>query len=79
MRLFGSKSELVEFNNPFNKDSISSIYIQIMPGLKIYGDYQYCMKAFINFKKGNTTGSQEIYSNDFVELVLRTQNFIDGL
>ena len=79
MRLFHKQSQLEKFNNPFYKKNVDKITFEIYDHKNAMFRNDCFMEAEIRFENGNTKGYHKIYSNDFVELVLRTQNFIDGL
>jgi len=79
MRLFLKQSQLEKFNNPFCKKNVDIITFEIHDRKNsMFRDNCY-MEAKISFENGNTKGYHKIFANDFVELVIRTQNFIDGL
>ena len=71
----GSNPEkpLVDFLDPFKRDKISSITLEITNYCKV--EY----KGRIYFSNGKTSGTQNIEASSFQDLIFQTQAFIEML
>lgn len=61
-------------NNPFNKQSIDSIFISGYPD-PWKSDGSWKIEGSVQFKNGNTRGEQRFESNNFGELLNKIANF----
>jgi hypothetical protein len=67
---------ICEFSNPFAKDSVDHINIEIRrPNLW----NKFSVKADIWFEKNSTTGLQKIEGDDLLSVASRVKKFIDSL
>ena len=71
------KSELIGFNDPFNKEKVTSIRIRKTE--KWLSDGFHPWQADIDFKNGNTSGQQSFENEDFGTLVAEMEAFINAL
>jgi hypothetical protein len=78
--LFSRSSEraMSELRQPFNKDCIDSINIEIGKKTSIFRQSKKC-KAVIYFRNGDTSGNHEICEDEFDQLMVRVKTFIETL
>lgn len=69
---------LSEFVDPFNKDGVDYISIQLCKRKSMFRDNK-LHKATVYLKNGNTSGEQEFYDDDVNNLFIRIQSFINKL
>lgn len=72
------KSALQNFKNPFDKDGVDSVSFDIGRDKSFLKDGKRG-QATVYFSKGNTSGKQRFYSDDFKDLVNQVDNFINSL
>lgn len=73
----GTDNKISVINDPFKRDAIQSISMHIDRRLGT-GDELYCW-GIVNFRVGDTTGSQRFEAKDFDDLVLQIKNCIANL
>lgn len=70
----------IEFNNPFLKEKINSIKIEIRPK-GLFFQKEYTMEAVVYMQNGNTSADQKFKSNDLQDLLNQVtaffQEFLD--
>lgn len=72
------KQDLLGFSNPFNKNGVRYVEMEIGRPIFHYGD-EPVFNATIHFDSGSTTGMHRIKSTDFPTLVKDVQNFLDNI
>lgn len=79
MNMFGGNNNkaLADFKDPFNKDSVETIMFYIRKGMFDRSKISY--SSTVSFKNGNTQGTQNIESDNFIDLVKKTEEFIKSL
>lgn len=78
MNLLGfGKAPLVGFSDPFKSDKITAIRIRKTERWLSGGFHPW--QADVDFKNGNTTGSQSFENEDFAALVAEIEGFIKAL
>lgn len=78
MNLLGSNKQLIGYNDPFKKDCIDRISIEIGKSPSIFRSNRRC-SAQIRFINGTTSGSHDIYNDDFESLMIEVKAFCEGL
>lgn len=73
--LKNEKGQLADFNNPFNKKSVDRIYIATTKDWK--GNISWY--GAVEFKNGNTKGSQEVRDESFHAIVKKIDDFVNSL
>ena len=66
-----------EINDPFKKECIKSVSIYVRKSL--FDEDKIVMRSTVEFKSGNTTGSQQFEDTDFEKLIIKTVSFINQL
>lgn len=74
----GESNGLSNFNNPFDKDGVTSVVIEYDRKPSCFHNDKHG-KATIKFKNGDTSGYQYFYSDDFQDLVKQVDTFIKSL
>jgi hypothetical protein len=80
IQLFESEKEAESISilsDPFKSDKIEKIHMWIMRG--IFDRNQISFSADVSFKNGSTSGKQEITADNFPDLCLKVQAFVQGL
>lgn len=72
----GKESLPSDFNNPFNKQNIESIYVSFRRGI-LSGKWN--AYGSIEFKNGNTSGEQKFEGETFDEVVVKIKAFLGEL
>jgi len=79
LNIFRNKIErekfILKYSNPFDAGNCNSVIFNIR---KSYQD-ELKYEATVYFKNKDTEGKQQITSNDFISLVLKTEQFIKSL
>ncbi len=79
MLLIGiDKPTLDTIKNPFEKKAFKRIHITIHPEGNLFTNGKKCT-ASVNFKRDNTSGSQDFYNDNFLELVKEIDAFLLSL
>ncbi len=79
LNLIGKSDKAIsELSQPFVKDCVTSINIEIAKTPSIFREGKKC-KATIWFKKGNTSGNHDVYDDDFQTLMTRIKSVIESL
>lgn len=74
----GKSKALTNFNNPFDKDGVTSVTFHIHKKQSMFRNNKKG-EAIIYFSKNDTEGKQTIYSDDFQDLVKQVDAFINQL
>ena len=66
---------LQDFNNPFLKEKVTLIMITCFPQNKYNSNWN----SSIEFKEGNTEGTQKFENKNLSDLLEQMKNFVDNL
>jgi len=69
-------NKLSTVTDPFSKDCIKDITVYCRE--KMFDKGVWYAKGCVQFKRGNTTGSQDFEGDTFDEVVLKIKNFIEN-
>lgn len=72
----GNNSLPSDLKNPFKKDCITNIRLSYS---KVLFENYFTWRGSINFKKGNTEGTQNFENLDFENIVRDMKSFVEGL
>lgn len=75
LSLLSDKKELSPVNDPFKKDCLKSVHAHVM---KFY-DGTFSFTGSIEFKNGDTEGTQKFSADDFGSLIQKMESFIKTL
>lgn len=81
MNLLGNSkgsTELQNFKDPFNKDGVDQIRFSIARNKSMFRKDKRG-EATVYFTRGDTSGEQKFYSDDFKDLVNQVDTFINSL
>ena len=75
----GKSATLQNFSNPFEKDGFNYVTFSFHKNKSMMFRENKRGEATVHFRKGNTQGRQEFYSDDFQDLVNQVDVFINSL
>lgn len=79
MNLLTADQSIVDFTDPFKKDSVTRITFEIHNYKSSLWRDGKSMEAHIHFKSNTTSGTQSFFDDDFPLLVKKVQDFVNHL
>jgi hypothetical protein len=76
LKKIGEERLATTINNPFEKESITNVFVNMSKLERRGKPYWYCY-GFVEFTKGNTTGKQRFDGETFDEVLVKIRNFIN--